>query len=367
MNLSSDKISKQQIYEKLNEAAQTLNLCALSIIPSNLASYGQKSFDEKHKNGIPEDLSYLQNNQNVRNNPELLLEGTKNIVSVALLYRQNSPISDSESQGIISMYALGRDYHKTLKNKLNALGAILKQFFPNIKFRAIVDSAPFYEQFFAESGEIGTIGRNGLIRIPNIGSMIFLGELLIDVDITENNNIVKVFPNDISKIASCPTSCNQCITNCPTKALTENGFYVERCISFLTIEYKGNIPLEFWSSIGKKIYGCDTCQIFCPFNKYCSQHNSAKADSDFNNRYDHNFLEFGTLLELTEEQFFNTFVGSPIRRIGYYQFMRNVCVACTNTIPQNTYIQKMTNLLGKNETLDWHIKNAITIIKKKMN
>ncbi|MGN1392559.1 MAG: tRNA epoxyqueuosine(34) reductase QueG [Succinivibrionaceae bacterium] len=368
-SLSNNLLKK--VYNTLLETSDKLNICSLSIISSKIASYGQIDYEKRFINELPQDLNYLKKNEDVRNNPSLILENCQNVISIALSYKlglseQNIDINNS-NQGNISIYARGRDYHKTVKKKLEYIGLKLQDIIPDLKYRAITDSVPFYEQFFAQIGNLGFRGKNQLIRIPHIGSMVFLGELLINKNLINNEIVKKIKSNEniqdstIKINFNCPLNCKNCIYKCPTNALQNHGININKCISFLTIENKGIIPLEFWKKIGNKIYGCDECQWHCPFNKPLYEQDS---EIDFKNRYDNQFLNFFNLLKITNNDFKKIFAGSPILRIGYENFMRNIVVASTNSENKIKLLPLIINLKGISPKLDWHIEQAEKIIRK---
>lgn len=397
MLLDPRTIQNHKISSTLINKALELKICALSIVSPSVAIKGEKDFNKK-KHLIPNELSYLNNNTNVRNNPCLILDNCKNVLCVAISYHNlvnfNSQLSDNH--GVISSYALGRDYHKVLKSKLNALGQELSKIIPNINYRAIVDSAPFYEKFFAEFSENGVIGNNNLVRINNIGSTVFLGELLIDYDlITEikeycpqtNNNSNQNFIqfnlsdyvasiNNVNIITprkyECPIKCNICKKSCPTACIDNDIFDIKNCVSYLTIEYKSFIPLNFWKQIGTKIYGCDSCQSSCPMNKRFikkipSLFNDSFDIDDFTSRYNKKFLDFHNLLQLKETEFNEIFKGSSILRIKYPQFIRNVIIASTNSLmsvnEQQELISLYKKLYGISEVVDKTLDTATMLIK----
>lgn len=349
--MNESPILDNKILDEIANFAQNLGICAFSIADCSIAEKNQTNFLNKIQN-IPEDLSYLKRNQELRDNPELLMEGTKSIISCAFSYYIDEKLPPN-NVGYISMYARGRDYHKTIKGQLLKLAQKIAQYYPNLKFRALVDSAPFYEQFFASLNQFSFKGKNNLIRIANFGSTIFLGELLLDITLPN----ITLIPNEKTQNSTnitCPPNCSSCIKHCPTHALTNEKFQVERCISYLTIENKGTIPVEFRPLIGNRIYGCDSCQLSCPFNspKINLGNNKPYQLTDFSNRYSNDFLELNNLLTLTQEEFKVNFQGSAIYRIGYISFMRNVLVAASNAPKGSINLKLLKNLKGISPILD---------------
>ncbi len=377
MHALSDELPElpADFWLKLKQKCNELQIISLHIIPTGYAIGGKKSFDEKFGTDIPADLEYLSRNREVRDNPSLILEGAKSVISISLSYR-NLDSADDPHCGCISAYARGRDYHKVLKQRLERLGEWLREFFPDIRYRAITDSAPFYEQHFAAASSFMVKGRNNLIRHRDAGSMIFLGELLVDINLNGDGRIITMNLNPESSAAdlltftginpvtgeteeagnarssalACPDKCHRCLDACPTGALNPQKFIVSKCISYLTIEYGGYIPDDLWTKIGNRIYGCDTCQLTCPFNRKVS----VAADREFADRFDKDFLKLTELLSLTPEKFRESFAGTPILRIGFCKMMRNCVIAAANTgskiylpylIIQRNSVMKKLNLL----------------------
>lgn len=346
MTLTPYKSNKSYEHFKqlLIEKALSLNICSLSIVNPNIVNKYADSFTHKISKGIPEDLNYLTQNIEVRRNPCLILPNCKSIICAALSYNNLDTNQIPSDYGNISTYARGRDYHKTFKNKMNQLGNYAKEIIPELNYRAITDSAPFFEQYATLQAQNGIKGRNGLVRFHGTGSKIFLAELLLDVDL----GIIdaeQLYPS-INALA-CPDNCNICLKACPTKALSKEQFKIERCISYLTIENKGTIPLELRESIGNHIYGCDECQNCCPHNKV-----SITSEPDFINRFNLKFLKLNNLLTLTEEQFKTSFAGTPVYRIGYTRLMRNILVAAGNAPKGTVSLELISAQKNKHPMLD---------------
>ncbi|MFJ2987945.1 tRNA epoxyqueuosine(34) reductase QueG [Collimonas sp. NPDC087041] len=216
----------------------------------------------------------------------------------------------------VSLYARGRDYHKVLRSRLQQLADRIKDEIGEFGYRVFTDSAPVMEVALAQKAGLGWRGKHTLLLNREAGSFFFLGEILTDLPL----------PLD-APISSHCGQCSACIDVCPTKAIV--GPYrldARRCISYLTIELKGSIPLELRPLIGNRVYGCDDCQLFCPWNKFAQP--STLGDFDVRNG-----LDRATLVELfgwTEAQFNSRMEGSPIRRIGYQRWLRNMAVGLGN-------------------------------------
>lgn len=259
-------------------------------------------------------------------------------------------LHDSEL-GYVSRYALGRDYHKVLRKNLQRLAERITDAIGPFGFRAFVDSAPVYETGLAEKAGIGWKGKHSLILNRQSGSWFFLGELFIDFDL----------PVDEPVESHCG-SCTACITVCPTQAIVADGVVdARRCISYLTIESKDDIPLEFRASMGNRIYGCDDCQLVCPWNRF----SRVAADADFRARHG---LDAPGLIELflwDEPTFLHKTEGMAIRRIGWQRWLRNVAVALGNLLrnqPDNTpAVEALQARYGQvSDQLDRHIQWALT-------
>ncbi|MEO6920843.1 MAG: tRNA epoxyqueuosine(34) reductase QueG [Collimonas sp.] len=216
----------------------------------------------------------------------------------------------------ISLYARGRDYHKVIRSRLQQLADRIKDEIGEFGYRVFTDSAPVMEVALAQKAGLGWRGKHTLLLNREAGSFFFLGEILTDLPL----------PVDEATSSHCG-QCSACIDVCPTQAII--GPYkldARRCISYLTIELKGSIPLELRPLIGNRVYGCDDCQLFCPWNKFAQP--STLGDFDVRNG-----LDQATLVELfgwTEEQFNSRMEGSPIRRIGHQRWLRNMAVGLGN-------------------------------------
>jgi epoxyqueuosine reductase len=220
------------------------------------------------------------------------------------------------AKAYVSRYALGRDYHKTLRQGLLKLAARIAADVGVFGYRVFVDSAPVLEKPLARNAGLGWIGKHTNLIARDAGSWFFLGEIYTDLPL----------PIDQPASAHCG-SCSACIPACPTGAIVAPGrLDARRCISYLTIELQGSIPEDLRPSIGNRIYGCDDCQLVCPWNKFAQ----AAAHPDFKVR---NGLDRGSLIELfrwTEAEFAERMAGSAIHRIGYQRWLRNVAVALGN-------------------------------------
>lgn len=270
--------------------------------------------------GFHADMDYLTANLDKRSDPKLLVENTRSIISVRLDYLAEKPLHRyvpfEPNMAIIARYARGRDYHKVVRNKLKQLAKRIEEKVGTFTSRPFADSAPIFEKALAEKSGLGWTGKHTLLINQKAGSFFFLGELFTSLEL----------PFDQPATAHCG-SCTACIDICPTQAIVAPyRLDARRCIAYLTIEYQGIIPEEFRAPIGNRIFGCDDCQLICPWNGFAK----ISAEADFQPRHQ---LDQVTLLDLwhwTEADFLQKTEGSPIRRTGYQGFMRNVAIGLGN-------------------------------------
>jgi epoxyqueuosine reductase len=277
--------------------------------------------------GYHGDMDYMARHGRARSRPAELVPGTVRVISVRLNYQPVdakdswSVMADAEA-GFISRYALGRDYHKVMRGKLQALAdrieTALSTADADFRYRVFTDSAPVMEVALARKAGLGWRGKHTLLLSRDAGSMYFLGELYTNLPL----------PVDGSTSEHCG-SCRKCIDICPTRAIVAPyQLDARRCISYLTIEHAGPIPVALRPLLGNRIYGCDDCQLVCPWNKYAA----STAERDFDVR---NGLDTPRLLDLfawTEEEFAHRLEGSAIRRIGHERWLRNIAVALGNAL-----------------------------------
>jgi len=276
--------------------------------------------------GLHGDMQYLRRNAALRADPRGLLPGALRVISARLDYRPRADVDDwierewarlaQPESAVISVYARGRDYHKVLRNGLGELGRRIAQELGKPAYRPYCDSAPLLEVEMARKAGLGWRGKHTLLLSRDAGSLFFLGEILTDLPL----------PIDAPVSEHCG-SCTRCIEICPTRAIT--GPYeldARRCISYLTIEHEGAIPEPLRPLIGNRVYGCDDCQLACPWNRFAQR--AQLPDFDVRNG-----LDRATLVELfswTSEQFAARHAGSAILRIGHERWLRNLAVALGN-------------------------------------
>ncbi len=272
--------------------------------------------------GYHGEMSYMQRHADLRLKPADLHDGTISIISVCMNYypeQTTDPwqIIEDPTLGYVSRYALGRDYHKLMRKRLQALARKIETHTGAFGYRAFVDSAPVMEKALAQQAGLGWIGKNSNLLNREAGSWFFLGELYTNLPLRADTDV---------PIDHCG-SCTACIDICPTQAIVE-PYVVDarRCISYLTIELRGSIPVELRHLIGNRIYGCDDCQLICPWNKFLQQ----TCEQDFSPRNDLDSSSLLSLFNWTEQEFLDRTLGSAIRRIGYECWLRNIAIAMGN-------------------------------------
>jgi epoxyqueuosine reductase len=316
---SSKIIDKIQLSAQIKQWGLELGFQDVGITDTHLELYEArlKTWLAKNFHGT---MDYMQKHGDKRSRPDQLVPNTIRIISVRMDYLPpDTRIKETlfnKSKAYIARYALGRDYHKVLRNRLNKFAQKIQENIGEFGYRAFVDSAPVLEKPIAEKAGLGWMGKNTLILNKKTGSYFFLGEIYTDLDL----------PIDIPVKNHCG-SCTACIDICPTKAIVAPyQLDARKCISYLTIENKQAIPIEFREAIGIRIFGCDDCQIFCPWNKFAK----FTKESDFNPRHK---LDNQNLIDLflwTEEEFLTKTLGSAIRRAGYLGWLRNIAVGLGN-------------------------------------
>ena len=271
--------------------------------------------------GMHGELHYMVRHGSRRTRPGELISGTIRIISVRMDYfpprsKAIREVLDDSVMAFVSRYATGRDYHKLIRKRLEKLARQIQNEIGQFNYRAFADSAPVMEKPIAQKAGLGWIGKHSNLLNRRAGSWFFLGELYTDLPL----------PVDSPELDHCG-SCTSCISACPTDAIVE-PYVVDarRCISYLTIEFKGSIPLELRPLVGNRIFGCDDCQMVCPWNRFSSD--SDEPGFQVRNQLDSTSL--CAVFNWTEQEFLNKTEGSAIRRAGYQMWLRNVAVALGN-------------------------------------
>ena len=278
--------------------------------------------------GFHGDMDYMARHGLKRARPAELEPGTLSVLTARMDYLPRQASSDWQSvewsrlqqpgEGVVSLYARGRDYHKVLRSRLQKLAEKIADEIRPLGYRVFTDSAPVLEVELASRSGQGWRGKHTLLLNRSAGSMFFLGEIFIDL----------ALPPTAPQTPHCG-SCTACIDICPTQAIVAPyRLDARRCISYLTIEHSGAIPLELRPLIGNRIYGCDDCQLVCPWNKYAQR----SQLPDFDERKGLTGQQLSHLLDWTEAEFLQHTEGTPIRRIGHERWLRNVAVAMGNAL-----------------------------------
>ncbi len=256
-------------------------------------------------------MGYLANHFDKRLDPTKLVEGAKTVVSLIYNYYPAEKLPEGESDIKLAKYAYGEDYHLVIREKLNEFLESLREEIGEINGRAFVDSAPVMERQWAQRAGLGWTGKNSLLLNRRMGSFFFLAELIIDLEAAPDNPITQDY---------CGT-CTKCIDACPTDAIVESGVVdASKCISYLTIELKENIPSEFKGKMENWAFGCDICQDVCPWNRFSKPHQEPRFDPhpelrEFSNQ---------DWLEMTAETFAKIFKNSAVKRTKYAGLKRNL-------------------------------------------
>jgi epoxyqueuosine reductase len=278
--------------------------------------------------GFHGSMTYMALHGLMRARPAELVPGTVSVITVRMDYLPANTQTDWQTiefdrltrpgEGVISMYARGRDYHKVLRGRLQKLAEQISQQLGPFGYRVFTDSAPVMEAELAARSGQGWRGKHTLVLSREAGSMFFLGEIYVDIALPASEPVSN----------HCGT-CQSCVDVCPTQAIVApHRLDARRCISYLTIEHEGSIPIELRPLMGNRIYGCDDCQLICPWNKFAQR----SPLPDFDERAGLTGAELANLFGWTEGEFLHKTEGSPIRRIGHERWLRNLAVAMGNAL-----------------------------------
>jgi epoxyqueuosine reductase len=300
--------------------AQELGFARVGIAHIDL-SQDEAHFLDWLEAGFAGDMDYMARHGTRRSRPAVLVPGTVSVLSARLDYwpAEAQPAHEviaDPATGYISRYALGRDYHKVMRQRLQALCERIESLIGPFGHRAFADSAPVLEKALARNAGLGWIGKHTNLIDASSGSYFFLGEIYLDL----------ALPPDETSGAHCGT-CEACLPACPTGAIVAPyRLDARRCLSYLTIELKGSIPAELRPLLGNRIYGCDDCQLACPWNKFAR----AAREPDFAVRHGLDRTPLTELFGWSEAEFLERTAGSAIRRIGWVRWLRNIAVALGN-------------------------------------
>ncbi len=312
-----------QLAQAIKSWGMSLGFAEVAITDTDL-SHAETAHQAWLEKGFHGEMDYMAKHGTKRTRPQELVPNTLRVISVRLDYlppkaKDSWTVMEDKQQAFISRYALGRDYHKVLRKKLQSLCDKIQvetQSFESFDYRVFVDSAPVLEVALAEKAGLGWRGKHTLLINKQRGSWFFLGEIYTNLPL----------PIDAPATNHCGT-CQACIDICPTKAIVA-PYEVDarRCISYLTIELKGSIPIEFRPLIGNRVYGCDDCQLVCPWNKFAQ----LTQETDFHVRHGLDDIDLKSCFLWSEQEFEQKMAGSAIYRIGYHQWLRNIAVGLGN-------------------------------------
>jgi len=300
------KKKNSQLIKKL---AKEIGFSSCGISKARFLKEEEKNFENWLKQGNQGTMSYLERNFDKRLNPQKLVPGSKSVISLTFNYFPPRKILKKNSF-IISKYAYGKDYHFVIKKKLKTLFSLIKEKIGNIEGRVFVDSAPIHERAWAKISGLGWIGKNSLLLNKKMGSYFFLAEIICDLELEYDTPVTD----------HCGT-CTKCIDACPTYAITQAQVIdANKCISYLTIENKNEIPPELSKSFNNYIFGCDICQDVCPWNKFSKPHDEKEfLPNDEVSNFSNKDWE-----ELTHDTFNRIFKNSAIKRTRFEGLKRNI-------------------------------------------
>jgi epoxyqueuosine reductase len=308
-NIKMPENRKKYISEFIKKQAGELGFFQCGISKAEFMKYESEKINDWLKKGFHGEMFYMQNNLEKRLDPRLLHENAKSIISVLFNYFPEKT-EFQKNNFIVSKYAFGKDYHFVIKNKLKELLKFIEDKFGKVSARIFIDSAPVLEKAWAERAGLGWIGKNTCLINKNAGSFFFIGEIIIDIELAYD----KPYKNFCG-------NCTKCLDACPTKALIKPYTLDSRkCISYLTIENKENLPEELKEKFESQIFGCDICQDVCPFNRFSQKH----SEPDFLPSDEFVNLRKEDWKNLTKEDFNRIFKKSAIKRTKFEGLKRNI-------------------------------------------
>lgn len=327
----------KQLTERLKGAAQDLGFDLAGVCPA-VSPTGFSRFREWLATGFAGDMHYLADREAAYEHPNSVLEGVRSVVMLAMNYRHNPPAETNAGEGRVSRYAWGEaDYHDVIHGRLKQLAGMLRDWIPETSVRGVIDTAPLLEREFAQLAGLGWIGKNTLLLNKSLGSWFFLAALLTDQELIYDE------PHETDHCGTCQA----CLDACPTDAFPQP--YVldaTKCISYLTIELRDEIPESLRSGMGDWVFGCDVCQDVCPWNNRVPLSNEPM----FSPREDQNPLELAALFYLTDEQFRARFRRTPLWRPKRRGILRNAAIVLGNQ-RATAAVAALTHGLGDPEPL----------------
>ena len=312
--------STENLLDTIRGWGETLGFQALGFTGIDLSQH-RDYLDKWLQAGYHGEMAWMARHGDKRSRPDALIPGTCTVITARMDYLPDgadpSAILAQPDKAYISRYALGRDYHKLIRSRLAKLARKIETHLGSGHYRAFVDSAPVLERALAENAGLGWIGKNTMLLNDKAGSWFFLGEIYTDIPL----------PKDPPKTVDHCGSCRACLDVCPTNAFVDPWVLdARKCISYLTIEYDGVIPEDLRPAMGNRIYGCDDCQLVCPWNKFAQ----TTSEPDFSPRHQLDAIDLLECFAWDEPTFLARTEGSAIRRIGFQRWRRNVAIALGN-------------------------------------
>jgi len=336
MSRSQNNFDSRGLIEHIRQWGQDLGFQQVGVTDTDLGD-AETRLHCWLRAGYHGEMDYMARHGNKRSRPAELEPGTVSVISARMDYLPHTDmdpweILHNDALAYISRYALGRDYHKLMRKRLQQLAQRIAEEVGEFGYRVFVDSAPVLEKPLAQKAGLGWVGKHSNLLHREAGSWFFLGEIYTDLPL----------PVDQPVTAHCG-SCQACIDVCPTAAIVE-PYVVDarRCISYLTIEHKGAIPEPLRPLLGNRIYGCDDCQLICPWNRFAT----LSKEADFSPRHQLDAPALITLFNWDEATFLRNTEGSAIRRIGHEAWLRNIAVALGNAAPNEAIREALQRRLN---------------------
>lgn len=344
-------IDYAELAERIREFASDLGFQQTGISEPDLGEH-EAWLEAWLQAGFHGEMEWMASHGSKRTRPAELVPGTRRVISVRMDYLPaDTDMARRLAQpdtAYVSRYALGRDYHKLMRKRLQQLAERVQSLIGPFGFRAFVDSAPVMERALGSRGGLGWVGKNSMLINRKAGSFFFLGELYTDLPL----------PTDAPYEQEHCGRCTACLDKCPTDAFVgDRVLDARRCISYLTIELKGSIPEDLRPRMGNRVFGCDDCQLVCPWNRFAR----ATDETDFSPRHDLDQADLVTLFRWDEESFLRNTEGSPIRRIGYERWLRNLAVGLGNANASIPVIEALKSRRDDaSELVREHVEWALT-------
>ena len=352
-----DRIDPHRIKKLLQTWGADLGFDSLDVCDTALAD-DERRLAEWVGQGLHADMAYMTKHGSKRTRPAELIPGTVSVISARINYLTDpnhhvAKTLENTDIGYISRYALGRDYHKLIRKKLQKLAKRLTEEIGPFGYRVFTDSAPVMERALARKAGLGWVGKHTNLIDRHTGSWFFIGEIYTDLKL----------PINLQESKNYCGSCTACIDICPTQAIVR-PYVVDatRCISYQTIENKGSIPISLRAGIGNRIFGCDDCQLACPWNRYAK----LATEAGFEPREQLADIDLLTLFSWSEDEFLANTEGSAIRRISHQQWLRNIAVAIGNAEKQPRYAAALRARLSEakpplKEHIEWALDKQTSI------